>query len=125
VASDGDRAAAAFDALEELKGLLQAKEVEVAYPAARALSQLGRHPEAAAKLADEGLLAAVLAKVRSEATGTLVRRELAQALEAAADRVRSWPGAKGGDAAALAMASEEAYSMLNLFDSGISTGPAA
>mmetsp|Transcript_71309 Transcript_71309/g.159655 ORF Transcript_71309/g.159655 Transcript_71309/m.159655 type:complete len:426 (-) Transcript_71309:8-1285(-) len=71
---------------EDIKKLLQADCTEVAYPTARVLLYLAQCSEAVSCFSDRGLLSMMLDKVRSKGTSSLVRQQLAQALNAAINR---------------------------------------
>lgn len=70
-------------AFKEFKKLLQNDNTDVAYPTARMLSLLSKHPEACAFFQGEGLLLIMVEKVRSSTTSALVREKLADVLRSA------------------------------------------
>jgi len=70
-------------AFAEFKKLLRAKQLEVAYPTAQMLLLIARRPEAVPCFTDPELLRNILEKVRSAATGALVREPLAETLGSA------------------------------------------
>lgn len=84
-------------AFEAFKLLLQSTQTDVAYPTARLLLLLAQYPEAIPCFADGVVLPKLLDKVKSEATSSLVRRELAAVLNAAISRCA---GALGNAASA-------------------------
>jgi hypothetical protein len=74
------------NAFERVKVLLLSDQNAVAYPTARLLSSLAQFAEATRYFVTQGVLQAILEKVRSQATSALVQKLLVQTLSIAISR---------------------------------------
>jgi hypothetical protein len=73
-------------AFDQFKNLLVSNQTVVAYPTARILFALAQCAEATRYFAEQGILPAILDKVRSEGTSALVQKHLMQTLSIAVAR---------------------------------------
>jgi hypothetical protein len=74
------------NAFEQIRNLLLSNQNAVAYPTAQLLSSLAQLAEATLYFVEQGILQAILDKVRSQATSALVQKHLMQTLSIAISR---------------------------------------